>query len=936
MLRQNINQGGKEVDRIQKELEEKKKEIIIAKIIEILSNPCSNYTLYIKNCLDEMQLTIDSYFKICQSILIKSSRTKSETKLIYGYLFLMDDFIKLIKKHDEPHLNEYLQIIATHLGYEKLNKNSVLMRFGEKGKKAYIMLNGTIDILIKTSKKMKIFEEDYLKYLGNLIKYKEYGLVNTVVNDNFNVYPMEIIDDITNNIEFSGKPHHHFKSLSGESGLNGAEVPNNNHNDHINFIEALAKIETLEKKSKPKESFFHLNAKNSSIVHDKNIKKYKATELLSKISDKKQKSREDQPTERKRGSMLNSTALANFLGLKKSEINNVSTEDYISRLNICHDMTEEINSSSLSEFQKEKIKFSLFDLTIYGYIKIISRSTGALFGEVALSDPAAMRTATIITATDCHFGTLNKQSYNSSLKSGAEKQLRATLNFITSIEVFSGISIGILNKKYLNNFSKKNLIKGQFVVTQDSPSTSLSLLREGTYIISAYLSLHDITQIIKHYYEVLHKVNHIKFLEASEHACERMMKDNIKFKKFYYEKELTRINELNCPDIVGLDDYVQNGKILFDVECKSPSGEIMELSKNFYGVMSEKDSTVRTKEEAYLKKKNYVLAKRLNNIRVSKIQSFFDYKSEKDIIDNVVRKEIEEELSRTMLMKRKMEPKSVINNSKDIKLLIKGVETNEGSPQRENGIAPYNTMNAFYVPRSDRKINSIVTAMGNFVENSTVRVTTTAMRTTNTNMSYSSRGSARKTQRLQRKISMFKANKQEPTNHNKSVQNLNQTMMRKKSIIKKKISFCLLPFEILKKKKQKVFLNSSTQSVPGNKSNGFQTDTPGKPKVINFNDMIWEKVRPKINLPQLLQNETINSSHTSSRNKSNISNLKSSSTYSNTARMKFRKPPPQDQVVVDVEQYVEFKRKRYNDLRNQNEYKNTSRMHFKLGSYIKK
>ena len=44
---------------------------------------------------------------------------------------------------------------------------------------------------------MKVLEKDYLYYISNLIRWKEYGLVNIVINDNFPIFPLEIIDDIT-------------------------------------------------------------------------------------------------------------------------------------------------------------------------------------------------------------------------------------------------------------------------------------------------------------------------------------------------------------------------------------------------------------------------------------------------------------------------------------------------------------------------------------------------------------------------------------------------------------------------------------------------------------------------------------------------------------------------------------------------------------------
>ena len=42
---------------------------------------------------------------------------------------------------------------------------------------------------------MKVIGLYYIIF--NLIRWKEYGLVNIVINDNFSIFPLEIFDDIT-------------------------------------------------------------------------------------------------------------------------------------------------------------------------------------------------------------------------------------------------------------------------------------------------------------------------------------------------------------------------------------------------------------------------------------------------------------------------------------------------------------------------------------------------------------------------------------------------------------------------------------------------------------------------------------------------------------------------------------------------------------------
>ena len=150
--------------------------------------------------LQKYSISIEQYFSLIQQILSKkSSRSTEENYLISGYLILMKDFTNLISKNSDKNsseTNQDLTLISNKLGYEKWNENMILMRMGEKGKKAYIMLNGNIDILIKNVNVYELNEYEYLYYLTNLIRFKEFGLLNFVVNDNFTVYPLVIVDDL--------------------------------------------------------------------------------------------------------------------------------------------------------------------------------------------------------------------------------------------------------------------------------------------------------------------------------------------------------------------------------------------------------------------------------------------------------------------------------------------------------------------------------------------------------------------------------------------------------------------------------------------------------------------------------------------------------------------------------------------------------------------
>ena len=153
---------------------------------------------------------------------------------------------------------------------------------------------------------MKIFERDYLIYIATLIRYKEYGLVNLVVNDNFNTYPLEIEDDIT-------------KINKGSSTARNVEEA---------------------------KSFFSLNVKNKSLKESKKTLSLKASYLLSLLNVSYVR--------------MSSTASLNGAGRRSERdiLNNVSTEEYIDRLNVIKDRSEIENTN-------KKGKYELIELTIY-------------------------------------------------------------------------------------------------------------------------------------------------------------------------------------------------------------------------------------------------------------------------------------------------------------------------------------------------------------------------------------------------------------------------------------------------------------------------------------------------------------------------------------------------------------------------------------------
>ena len=354
------------------------------KLETLFDNPPSNlgYKSDIESILNELGITKEHLLKMSINSLSKTIRNKQEIKIIASYLFFMQDFLKLLKakgnSEKEQILLKDLLTLSEAMIYEKQKKNTVLLRYGEKGNTAYIILNGEVDVLIESSSIKNMGEKCYLFYLANLIKYQEYGLLNLNVNENFKIFPIDIIDDITikggeNNIakknsipdnisvsSFNINNENDNKNTNNNNLRNSIKNNKNNIMDKIKKITLPNSIKT-DKNSKSRKSsqrkkgeggeyeplsssrkndskresqrgFFKLNFMNEELKELQKVKKYKARELLDmfglKLSDKK----------------LN------------KKLNHCNTNDFIERLNIFDYLDKKFKELEEKKIEEERKK----------------------------------------------------------------------------------------------------------------------------------------------------------------------------------------------------------------------------------------------------------------------------------------------------------------------------------------------------------------------------------------------------------------------------------------------------------------------------------------------------------------------------------------------------------------------------------------------------
>ena len=588
------------------------------------------YKYDIESLLNDLHINKEDLFSIVLEFLSKTTKKENEIRIIASYLFSMQGLTNLLlktinldedKNNQEKLLLDNLLVLGSRLIYEKFPKNSILIRFGEKGSKAYINLSGKVAVLIKKPYKLLLNEYEYLNYLAILIKYNEYGLANIVINDNYKSFPFEVIDDID-------EQEYNKKILYSSSDKNVIKFNSDKSNEN-------EMIYSLTKKSSKDTSYFNINSK--SYEKNKKVKEEKRANPKFKLNQENERYKELSSHRIIYASELMEKYKLKFMN--KKALNRCTVEEYISRINCIKEFQyneEEYNKKYTNSSSKTYF-------TIYSYIKVVELQKGSLFGEMALNNKNSLRNATIITLEDCHCGVLNKNTYNNCLKSGAEKNLHDILYFIVELPIFKGIPAGMFFRKYYTSLSRNYINKSNKIITQGEKPEYIILLKSGQYTISTYDSLYNITNLMIYYIKNNQKIRNrgiiINKIISSLKYTNKLIMNNKEFKNFYFSKNYYKIGVISYPDIIGYNEYLdQNGLYAFSIEPKTFNNDIFLLKNAFYEDIIKKNEIVKKNQEEIFYSKLDLLSERIYNMRKTEISSFLDYKTNE--IGNTINKEI--------------------------------------------------------------------------------------------------------------------------------------------------------------------------------------------------------------------------------------------------------------------------------------------------------
>ena len=629
-------------DLVEESIERKSKMTTLRKNLVRQSQQLIDDTLKNKATLDK-----DELFKLSLPSFLKNIKQKDikDITLISLYLVQMKKFMKLFGEDftsvKDTFYFEQLKRISSTIIYDKFNKNRIVVKFGDEGKKFFLILKGEVQVILPTKKNVVMQQREFKRYLLLLYIYKEYEMLKLVIKDN------KITDS---NMNFNPSNLFFPDENSNTSNTNTISANNNNVSNNIS-----------EEDNKVNNNYYYgykdfklgfnrrksiMTNKNSIKIGENNnekskLKEIKRIKLLKKLMNY----------------YLNPEEIAYYEKTKNINLKEVDDGIYITPVNYITRITDYSNFN-IKVYSNESDPDSDFSVNddlranyfIYEYKKLIELQTGDIFGDLALTGNNIKRTASIVSIDECHFACLTRELYSAFIEKGNERIRNNKINYLLSINILKSFPRFILEKKLFNHFGFKNFIRDKYLLKTNEISNDIIFLKDGIFEVSFTGKLGDLTKLINLFYneynflankrerEELDEtiINNVKLMEHQKHKIESI------FQRFINDEFSYILFLVNAPSIFGFREtesrktkiiinenkqtkekiYVYHSNIC--VKCHSSKGEYIYIDKNiFYKHIYGTDSLFKEDTKSYVLDFLRKIMKRLLNIRYIKLWNLF-------------------------------------------------------------------------------------------------------------------------------------------------------------------------------------------------------------------------------------------------------------------------------------------------------------------------
>ena len=614
-----------------------------------LAIPSSSY-----HNMESIQSLALTYFK-------KPRRTYQENQVFISYLFNLSPFNQIISESAGKEGEDIIRTLSYSLKYEYIKQNNLVFKYGDVSDKYYLILRGQVDMVVPNEEEVALNEIEYYDYLLKLREYNEMIILSKVIaknNGSFNISEQTFdvwVKKAYNTLKVLRYGVRlrtlHETSKRNRNRERKQTTPPHRRRDNLSMPFDISLHDEVISKRERRQSMMHtttMKRKYSFMqdeLNDNNEPSSSIRDNYRTIINNNDNDNEvdevytifDTPALRNLTLKLENQIIRtinaidplckeeqelfpnfNDTNIQPQTNNNTTTELYINR-------TKPIKHPCDSSIKKKVI--------IITYFPANSLKTGETFGEMCFdtnqSNSLSQRVRTVITSENCHFGTLNKQTYDKCLKAVSEKTRKAKLNFFFKLDLFRTCDRTLFMKNFYNFFTKKTMTYPQILFGQneqlDKSNRRIYFIRDGEFSSTCNISLNEINKLlIKYNYDKVIPIEDIE-TESFKHKKMHSMVLDEKRHELYNNKHKAKLQFFRENDIIGLDDCVVGGKYLYECKCSSVTATVYEIHINYFKMMLTMDHNIREKVKMQENIKRNLMVKMLLKYKRTRID-LFNYK----------------------------------------------------------------------------------------------------------------------------------------------------------------------------------------------------------------------------------------------------------------------------------------------------------------------
>jgi len=369
-------------------------------------------------------------------LIKKKERTLHQSITIRDFLLSNSNF----NSNYGPFKEELAYVINLHymsqsMEYQFTDENQILFKYGDLGDRYYLIINGSIEILVPKFAPVEISKKEYINFLIKLRLYNEIGLLKEILDKNKDFLPVQF-SDVDRLLEEEMKRANIFTTNTFS----------------IKFKLFDPNASSLD------QSLFETYQDFENFNDDWN-------QYIQKINSGKNR--------------INNSSLIYSSKFDSYELNKKSK-----------------SSESFIKIEPDDDK-KMLNLTIAKFESANFLKTGDLFGERALKDIMGLRTATVFTRTECHFGSSTREHYDAILSEEKTKIIYSEIINLLKCPIFKNKTKIEFFKEIYFLLERRCVSRNEYIFKEGEEMQNIIILNEGEFVLKVKKNVFEINKLIK-------------------------------------------------------------------------------------------------------------------------------------------------------------------------------------------------------------------------------------------------------------------------------------------------------------------------------------------------------------------------------------------------------------------------------------------------------